>query len=81
MAGTSIMRMTVASTNTAAARPRPIIFTVGSSTSKMLRQTLSMITAADVMTRAVDARPPTTLARLSPVATHCSRTRDSRNTS
>ena len=54
------MRTIVASTNTAVARPRPIIFTVGSSPSTKLRNTQIMISAADVMTRAVAAMPSIT---------------------
>ena len=40
-----------------------------------------MISAADVMTRAVPAMPATTAVWLSPLARYSSRTRDSRNTS
>jgi DNA polymerase-3 subunit gamma/tau len=75
------IRMTVASTNTAVARPRPIIFTVGSSTSTKLRKTQIMISAAEVMTRAVAASPAGTLSRALPDRSHSSRTRESRNTS
>ena len=81
VAGTSTIRIKVASTRTATANPRPIIFTVGSSTSRKLAKTLTMMIAADVMTRAVWARPSTTLWWLSPVATQFSRMRESRNTS
>ena len=40
-----------------------------------------MISAAEVMTRAVEAMPAITLPVLSPVRRYSSRTRDSRNTS
>ena len=40
-----------------------------------------MISAAEVMTRAVAASPSATLRRLSPVRSYSSRIRDSRNTS
>src|SRR5690242_6286646 len=65
VAGTRTSRTSVASTNTATASPRPNILTVGSGSPRKLRKTLIMISAADVITRAVLARPSTTLRRLS----------------
>ena len=59
--GTSTIRTSVASMNTAVARPRPNILTVTSSVATKARNTLIMISAADVITLAVVARPSTTL--------------------
>jgi hypothetical protein len=67
VAGTRTSLTMVASTSTATARPRPRIFTVGSGFGTKARNTLIMMSAADVMTRPVLARPWTTLSRLSPV--------------
>ena len=55
--------------------------TLGSSPRTKAPNTLIMISAAEVMTRAVLERPSTTASWLSPVATYSSRTRDRRNTS
>jgi hypothetical protein len=79
--GTSTIRTIVASTSTAVARPSPIIFVAGSSSSTNPMKTQIMMSAAEVMTRAVDAMPRMTAAPLSPVRTYSSRTRESRNTS
>jgi hypothetical protein len=81
VAGTSMSRTIVASTNTATARPSPIIFTVGSGLVTNERNTAIMINAAEVITRAVLARPIATASRLLPDARYSSRMRDSRNTS
>ena len=81
VAGTSTIRTMVASTKMAVARPRPNILIAGSSPSTKPRKTEIMISAAEVITRAVLAMPRTTEASLSPVAAYSSRTRESRNTS
>lgn len=81
VAGTSISRTTVASTKTATASPSPIIFTVGSGLVTKERNTAIMISAADVMTRAVFASPIATASRLFPDLSNSSRIRDRRNTS
>ena len=46
-----------------------------------LPNTTTMMAAAAVMTRAVEARPSATEVRLSPVRSHSSRMRERRNTS
>ena len=79
--GTSTIRTSVASRNTATARPRPNILIVASSEPTKARKTLIMMIAAEVITRAVEARPSTTDLWLSPFFTYSSRTRESRNTS
>ena len=81
VAGTSTSRTIVASRAIAVASPIPIILiaTPGSSAKPM--NTATMISAAEVMTRAVEDRPATTEALLSPVRRNSSRTRLSRNTS
>ena len=81
VAGTSTIRTMVASTKMAVARPRPNILMAGSSPSTKPRKTEIMISAADVITRAVLAMPRTTEASLSPVTAYSPRTRESRNTS
>ena len=60
VAGTSTRRTIVASTNTAVARPRPIILIVGSPPNTKLRNTEIMMSAAEVMTRAVVVMPTIT---------------------
>ena len=81
VAGTRIMRTSVASRSTATASPTPNILPMGSSPRTKAPNTLIMISAAEVMTLAVLDRPSTTDVWLSPDATYSSRTRDSRNTS
>ena len=81
VAGTSTTRTTVASMNTAVARPRPNILMTGSTLSTKAAKTLIMMSAAEVMTRAVEAMPSTTATSLSPRRRYSSRTRLSRNTS
>ena len=60
VAGTSTMRTSVASSNTATARPMPNILPLTSSPRTKAPKTLIMISAADVITRAVLDRPVTT---------------------
>ena len=81
VAGTSTMRTTVASTNTAVARPMPASLRNTASSITKAPNTVTMIAAAAVITRAVLASPSATARRLSPVRTYSSRTRDRRNTS
>ena len=81
VAGTNTIRMMVASTKIAVASPSPIILVTGSSLNTNPRNTEIMMSAADVMTRAVLAMPWMTAASLSPVRRYSSRTRESRNTS
>ena len=61
--------------------PTPNSLMTRSFSSRKLPKTTTMIAAAAVMTFAVAARPSATEVRLSPVRSHSSRTRDSRNTS
>lgn len=68
VAGTRIIRTTVASRKMAVASPRPSILTTGSVPSTNPTKTDTMMSAAEVITRAVDARPCTTARSLSPVA-------------
>ena len=63
------------------ASPRPSIFSDGTGLATKLRKTTTMISAAEVTTRPVPARPRATDSVLSPVASYSSRIRDSRNTS
>jgi 5'/3'-nucleotidase SurE len=79
--GTSTSRTTVASTSTATARPSPMIFSATSGPKTKLPKTHTMIAAAAVMTRAVNANPSATAVALSPLRSYSSRMRDSRNTS
>ena len=58
--GTSIMRTIVASTSTANASPSPNIFTSGVGLATNAPNTKIMMSAADVITRAVRERPRTT---------------------
>ena len=81
VAGTSTSRTTVASIAMAVARPMPIILMATAGSSAKPRNTATMISAAEVMTRAVEDRPATTEPLLSPVRRYSSRTRLSRNTS
>ena len=67
VAGTSRIRMIVASMNTAMAIPTPMLLIVIDSASANAEKTVTMIKAAPVMTPAVLARPSATEARLSPL--------------
>ena len=80
--GTSTMRTSVTSISTATARPRPKTFRMCSG-SLMTNEakTQNMMAAAAVMIRPVTARPSATAAEFSPVRSHSSRMRESRNTS
>ena len=80
-AGTSRQRTTVASTATATAMPRPNCLTVTLSLAMNAANTLTMISAAEVITRPVEAIPSTTARRASPWRCHCSWQALSRNTS
>ena len=75
------MRTTVASRNTATAKPTPssLMAIIGPRANEP--KTNTMITAAAVITRAVDARPFATAEALSCDRSYSSRMRDSRNTS
>src|SRR5918911_1234458 len=64
VAGTSRMRMIVASTNTATARPRPIAFVMMTLLKANAPVTTMIMAAADVMIAAVDTSPFATLAVL-----------------
>ena len=66
----------VASTAIATARPTPNCFTVGSPLRMKLANTLTMISAAEVITRALEARPSITASRLSRDSVKCSWIRD-----
>ncbi len=81
VAGTSTRRTTVASMNTASARPSPNSLTMRSSSNRNEPNTTTMIAAAAVMTRAVAASPSATARAESPVLSYSSRMRDSRKTS
>ena len=81
VAGTSTMRTTVASMKIAVARPSPKSLMVVASPSTKLPNTVTMMSAAAVITLAVDASPSATASALSPVRSYSSRIRDSRNTS
>jgi hypothetical protein len=69
VAGTMSILTTVASRSTATANPTPNILITGSSPSTKLPNTLIMMSAAAVMTRAELVRPESTLPRASPVRT------------
>src|SRR5918994_4451982 len=64
VAGTSRIRMIVASTNTATARPRPIALVMMTLLKAKAPVTTIIMAAADVMIPAVDTRPFATLAEL-----------------
>jgi hypothetical protein len=81
VAGTRTIRTMVASIRMAVASPRPSIFSDGTGLATKLRKTAIMISAADVITRPVPARPLATDSALSPVRAYSSRIRESRNTS
>ena len=63
----------MASTATATPIPTPNCFTVGSPLMMKAKKTLTMISAAEVMTRPVFAMPSTIAMRLSPSRRHASR--------
>ena len=65
----------------AADMPTPIILITTLGSKAKPRKTATMISAAEVITRAVVASPSTTLPLLSPVRRNASRTLLSRNTS
>ncbi len=67
--------------STLAASPRPSIFTTMLSLMTNAAKTLTMISAAQVMTRAVISSACATLARASPVRAHASWMRESRKIS
>jgi Xaa-Pro aminopeptidase len=81
VAGSSMQRTTSASRKTATARPKPNSLSVRSSPSVNERKTQTMIAAAAVITRPVSATASPTAADASRWRTHCSRTREIRNTS
>src|SRR5699024_8315917 len=81
IAGTSSIRTIDASISTATAIPTASIFTAGSSAKTKLVKTATMTAAAVVMTRPVAPNPMATLVAASPVRSHSSWTRDSKNTS
>ena len=81
VAGTSTIRMRVASMRTAAASPMPNILAMTSWPRTKERKTVTMMAAPAVMTRADLARPSATASALSPVRSYSSLIRDSRNTS
>ena len=71
-AGTSRQRTSVASTATATPMPTPNCLTVGSPLMTNAKKTLTMISAADVMTRPVCATPSITAWVLSRVRSQAS---------
>gem|GEM_PF-5208600 len=71
----------VASTAIAVAIPIPTIFTTTDGSNENPMNTATMISAALVITRAVDDKPATTAPLASPVLTQCSRIQDSKKTS
>ena len=75
------MRTSVASINTAAAKPSPNTFSSRLSPSMNAENTQTMISAAAVITLAVTASPSATAAALLPVRSNSSFMRDSKNTS
>ncbi len=70
-AGTSRQRTSVASTATATPMPTPNCLTVGSPLMMKAKKTLTMISAAEVMTRPVVPTPVITASRLSPLLQPC----------
>ncbi len=79
-AGTRRVRRTKASRATAAASAMPNIATTRSPESTNARKTEIMMTAAELITRLVSARPTRTARRLSPVSSHSSYIRLTRKT-
>jgi len=80
-AGTSTSRTSVASRKTAAARPKPIALKGTSRPAAKAAKTVTMISAAEVMVRAVPSRPCATACSLDPVLSYSSFMRDMRKTS
>ena len=80
-AGTSTIRTSVTSRNTATERPIPNIFVVTSTSRMNEPNTLIMMSAALVITRAVEPTPSTTARRGSECLRYSSRIRLIRNTS
>ncbi len=80
-AGTSSTRTMLASIATAIAMPTPMDLIVTSSASTNAKKTLTMTSAAPVITRAVRTTPSTTEATLSPVRRHASWIRERSSTS
>ena len=81
VAGTSSTRMMVASMATAIAMPTPMLLMVIVSARANAANTMTMISAAPVMTPAVRARPSATDSVLSPVRRYASWIRESSSTS
>jgi hypothetical protein len=81
VAGSRTARTMVASSSTATARPTPNILATTSGSSTKAAKTEIMISAALVMTRAVEPTPSTTARLGSRCCRYCSRTRLSRKTS
>src|SRR5688500_1078964 len=81
VAGTSSTRTIVASRATARAMPTPMLLIVIVSASAKAAKTVTMMSAAPVMTPAVFASPSATAAALSPVRRYASWTRDRSRTS
>ena len=79
-AGTRSVRRTKASRATAAARAMPNMAITRSPLRTKARKTEIMMTAAELITRLVSARPTRTARRLSPVSSHSSYIRLTRNT-
>ena len=84
-AGTNTIRTSVASTTTASARPTPIILMKATWPLLSAANTITINSAAAVMTRPAPAMPSATASALSSLrwgdASQCSRIRDNRNTS
>ncbi len=81
MAGTSTIRMIVASSSTATASPKPRNCIASTRANANTPKTMIMMSAADVITDAVAARPSSVARSLSPCLSNASFTRASRNTS
>jgi hypothetical protein len=80
VAGTTTERMTVASIRRATATPKPICWNMISSPMAKPQKTAMMISAAPVMSRAVEPTPNETASPLSPQCENRSRILDRRNT-
>jgi hypothetical protein len=81
VAGTSRSRTTTASSATARVRPRPMDRMGTNPAVRNPANTTHISSAAEVTIRPVPCRPCATAVWLSPVASHRSRMRESRNTS
>jgi hypothetical protein len=81
VAGTATTRTTVASTSTAAARPKPIALKASSRLPVNAAKTTTMIRAAEVTVRPVCSSPRVTACSFEPLRSHSSRIRVIRNTS